>query len=171
MTVRMGDKQPHVPLHALLARWGQPGSSRGLTYKQRVLLLIDAARNGDPGALEQLSHSTGCLRNEDVFHAAARTGQHDVCKWLLQQGCPLEREGALVQAVAADAGHTRLCAELVEAGLQPTLYVRWEARGKGGECRRHRVAPRRVASAADPGRRVLSWYPGLKGGPVKDFMG
>ncbi len=43
LIVPLGDKKPPVPLHALLARWGQPVFSRGLTYKQRIRLLIDAA--------------------------------------------------------------------------------------------------------------------------------
>lgn len=125
LTVPIGakSKQLPVPEHALLARWGKPGCARGLTYKQRVKLLSEAARGGHTAALAQLSHSTGCLVNEEVFRAAARAGQEEVCDWLLQQECPLGEEGGWVLAAAAEGGHTALCRELGAAGLRTLSYA------------------------------------------------
>ncbi len=117
LTILIGEKKLPVPSHALIQRWGRPGSSRGLTYKQRVQLLADAARGGDIDALVQLSRSTGCLVNEDVFRAAARADQAGVCEWLLKQECPLRDEGAWVLAVAAEAGNDAICELLHSAGL------------------------------------------------------
>lgn len=79
LTVPIGKQRPPVPKHALLARWGQEGSSRGLTYKQRPQLSLDAARGGDAEALQRLALSTGCLVNEKVFRAAAHANQQEVC--------------------------------------------------------------------------------------------
>lgn len=122
LTVPIGTKRPPVPSHALLWRWGQPGSCRGLTYKQRVQLLSHAARGGDVDALQQLSHSTGCLVNEDVFRAAAHAGQEGVCEWLLGQEVPLKDDGVWVLAVAAEGGHMQLCEKLHRAGFQLHQY-------------------------------------------------
>ncbi len=113
-------KQPPVPEHALLARWGKPGSARGLTYKQRIKLLSEAARGGHTAALAQLSRSTGCLVNEEVFRAAAGAGQEEVCDWLLQQECPiLGEEGGFVLSAAAEGGHTALCRKEGGSSTQP----------------------------------------------------
>ncbi len=117
LTIPIGDGRPPVLPHALLARWGRSGSSRGLTYKQRVQLLVDAARGGDVDALAQLSRATGCLVNEEVFRAAARAGQERVCDWLLEQECSLALDGGCVLAAAAEAGHTQLCKALHHAGF------------------------------------------------------
>lgn len=106
-----------MPTCALLERWYRLGSCSGLTYKQRLQLLADAARCGDINALRRLSRSTGCLLNEEVFRAAARAGQEGVCEWLMQQDCPVEDDGAWVLAVAAEAGHTQLCEKLHDAGF------------------------------------------------------
>ncbi len=123
LSIQIGTKRSPVPSHALLWRWGQLGSCRGLTYKQRVQLLSDAARGGDVDALQQLSHSTGCLVNEEVFRAAARAGQEAVCDWLLGQEIPLKDNGAWVLAVAAEGGHMQLCEKLRRAGFQLHQYT------------------------------------------------
>lgn len=123
LTIPIGEKKSPVPSRALIHRWGRPGSSRSLTYKERVQLLADAARGGDVDALAQLSRSTGCLINEDVFRAAARADQAGVCEWLLKQDCPLRDEGVWVLAVAAEAGNSATCELLHDAGIPLTHHA------------------------------------------------
>ncbi len=123
LKVPIGMQHPPVASHALLARWGQEGSSRGLTYKQRLQLLLDAARGGDAEALQQLSLSTGCLVNEEVFRTAARADQQEVCSWLMKQDCDLADDGTWVLAAAAQAGHTELCRKLYGAGFRLPYYT------------------------------------------------
>ncbi len=117
LQITVGRKRPSVSSIALVSRWGAPGSCRGLTYKQRFQLLLDAAQGGSAKAVAQLSRSTGCLPNEEVFRAAARAGNEEVCDWLLGQDVELQDRGAWVLAVAAEAGHTALCQKLHNAGL------------------------------------------------------
>ncbi len=123
LSVPIGKKRPPVPAHALLGRWGQLGSCRGLTYKQRVQLLVDAARGGDIKALQQLSHSTGCFLNEEVFRTAACAGQEAMCEWLLEQEVPLKDDGAWVLAAAVEAGQMQLCEKLYTAGFRLLYYT------------------------------------------------
>lgn len=104
-------------------RWGAAGSCRGLTYKKRFLLLLDAAQGGSAEAVAQLSRSTGCLPNEMLFHAAAHAGNVEVCEWLLGQDIELQGRGAWVLATAAEAGHTALCEKLHTAGFRLTTYA------------------------------------------------
>ncbi len=107
-----------MPKEIILARWGETGSCRGLTYKERMQLLVDAARQGDAEALQRLSRSLGCLPNEDVLRAAAAAGHGEACDWLLTQKCAMRDDGAWVLAVAAAAGHTEICDKLYRARLQ-----------------------------------------------------
>ncbi len=118
LRITVSKKRPPVSSVALVSRWGATGSCRGLTYKQRFQLLLDAARGGSAKAVAQLSRSTGCLLNEKVFRAAAHAGNEEVCEWLLGQDIELQDRGAWVLAVAAEAGHTALCKKLYDAGLR-----------------------------------------------------
>ncbi len=118
LTITVGRKRSPVSSIALVSRWGATGSCRGLTYKQRSQLLLDAAQGGSAKAVAQLSRSTGCLPNEDVFRAAARAGNEKVCEWLLGQDIELQDRGAWVLAVAVEAGHMALCQKLHNAGLR-----------------------------------------------------
>ncbi len=133
LTVSVGNSRPAVPVHALVGRWGKQGSCCVLTYKQRVQVLVEAARNGDVDALEQLSHSTGCLPNEDILRAAASTGHRDVCSWLLEGDCALRDMGAWVLAVAAENGHTSLCKRLYRAGFSLNYHYTGRLAARAGQ--------------------------------------
>ncbi|PNH01504.1 Ankyrin repeat domain-containing protein [Tetrabaena socialis] len=115
-----------VPHHAFVWRWGGPNAARGLTVWQRQLLPCLTARSGSIANLEVLlarDDLTSPLADA-VLAAAAGAGQLEVCRWLRQQGCPMD--DTLTLQLAAHGGHQAVCEWLLGEGDRPPADV-WAA--------------------------------------------
>ncbi|KXZ41131.1 hypothetical protein GPECTOR_745g908 [Gonium pectorale] len=116
-TIRLS--QP-VPLQLFAAHWLAPGSTRGLTRKRRRQLLSLTAASGVVANLEVALRAAGCTLTPEVFLAAAAAGRLDMCRWLLQRGCPTTKDGASgsqILAEAARGGHQHVCEWLMGLNL------------------------------------------------------
>ncbi|KXZ44143.1 hypothetical protein GPECTOR_73g664 [Gonium pectorale] len=109
-----------VPPSDFAAHWLAPGTTRGLTLKQRRQLPCLAAASGVVANLQVALQAVGCtLMTHKVFEAGAASGKLFSCQWLWQQGCPTgpEQYGSSgLLGTAAGGGHLHLS---VLAGLEP----------------------------------------------------
>ncbi|KXZ41333.1 hypothetical protein GPECTOR_545g553 [Gonium pectorale] len=116
-TIRLS--QP-VPPQLFAAHWLAPGSTRGLTLKRRWQLLSLTAASGVVANLEVALRAAGCTLTAEVFLAAAAAGRLDMCRWLLQRGCPTIKDGASgsqLLAAAALGGQQHVCEWLMGLNL------------------------------------------------------
>jgi hypothetical protein len=97
-TVRLSQS---VPQHAYVWRWGGPDSTRGMTLKQRRLLVILTARSGVLANLQVAIAAADCTLVEDVFTAAVASGSQDMCQWLLDRPCKFCSSEAVKAAAGA----------------------------------------------------------------------
>ncbi|KAG2498161.1 hypothetical protein HYH03_003918 [Edaphochlamys debaryana] len=77
-----------VPPHAVVAKWGQPGATRGLTLRLRRRLLCLAAASGSVPYLDALLALLGLPLLADVFESAVASGQLEMCAYLRSRHCP-----------------------------------------------------------------------------------
>ncbi|KXZ48365.1 hypothetical protein GPECTOR_28g772 [Gonium pectorale] len=109
-----------VPPQLFAAHWLDPGSTRGLTLKRRRQLLSLTAASGVVANLEVALRAAGCSLTPEVFLAAAAAGRLDMCRWLLQRGCPTTKDGdsgSQLLAAAARGGQQHMCEWLVGLDL------------------------------------------------------
>ncbi|PNH04454.1 Ankyrin repeat domain-containing protein [Tetrabaena socialis] len=126
-----------VPHHAFAWRWGGPDATRSLTVLQREELPCLTARSGSISNLEVLlarDDRSSPLKAE-VLAAAAGAGQLEVCRWLRQQGCPMDDPFKIwhAEAVAAGGGHRAVCEWLLDEGDRPAdVWVAAAASARSG---------------------------------------
>ena len=92
-----------VPRHAFVWQWSRAVAFYALTRKNREQLVILTARSGCLSNLEFILAAVGQLLTEDVFYAAAGSGNLDMCIWLYGNSCPFDFDEAVAEA--AKCGH------------------------------------------------------------------